>query len=67
VHRPVPLRVKTSSLPITLDGEPHPEGRWEVETDTPGELRMAQRRASAVTARLVARRDGAGIARQPGG
>ena len=64
MHRPVPLRVKTSSLPITLDGEPRHDHEWEVEADTPSELRMAQRQGSVVTARLVAcRATGAGIAR----
>ncbi len=36
----VPLRVKTTSLPITLQGSIAGEGDWRIVADTPRELRM---------------------------
>ena len=52
----VPLRVKTSSMPFTLHGDPTAEGRWTVDTDSPTELRMTQHLGNEPIARLDARR-----------
>ena len=52
---PVPLRVKTGSMPFTLHGVPAPGGHWAVDTDAAGELRMTQRDAAgSAVARLEA-------------
>ncbi len=40
VPKAVPLRVKTTSLPITLQGSIAGEGDWRIVADTPRELRM---------------------------
>jgi rubredoxin-NAD+ reductase len=60
----VPLRVKTGSMPFTLHGVPAADGVWSIDSDTPTELRMTQRRGDDTTARLEARRRGAGV-REP--
>lgn len=54
--KPVPLRVKTGSMPFTLHGVPAADGVWEVETDSATELRMTQRRGAETLARLEATR-----------
>lgn len=53
--RPVALRLKTGSLPITIDGDPRAEGRWAVDVDRPGELSMTLWRDTVAVARLAAR------------
>jgi rubredoxin-NAD+ reductase len=40
VPQPVPLRIKTTSLPITLQGTIGGDGDWRVTVDSPRELRM---------------------------
>lgn len=57
--RPVPLRVKTTSLPITLDGTPCPDAPWSVDHDGPDGLRLVQALPSGGSARLSARRPAA--------
>ena len=52
----VPLRVKTSSMPITLHGAPAAAGRWSVELETGAELRMVQHLDGDIVARLQATR-----------
>jgi rubredoxin-NAD+ reductase len=61
----VPLRVKTSSLPITLHGAPETDGRWIVEADTATELRMTQHRGNEVIAKLEANRSSLTGPKQP--
>jgi rubredoxin-NAD+ reductase len=39
---PAPLRVKTSSLPITVTGPQLPGGLWQTEADTADELRLVR-------------------------
>ena len=39
---PGPLRVKTSSLPITVTGLQQPGGLWQTEADTADELRLVR-------------------------
>lgn len=51
----VPLRIKTGSMPITLHGVPNAHGRWSVDCDAGGELRMTQHDGMAAVARLEAR------------
>ena len=53
------LRVKTSSLPITVTGALHGAGRWQALHDTPEELRLQRLGADgSVLATLVARPPG---------
>jgi len=52
----VPLRVKTSSMPFTLHGVPAPQGRWTVDIETAGELRMTQHLGTEPVAQLQATR-----------
>lgn len=54
--RGVAVRIKTSSLPITLDGEPRADLPWTVASDDAGGLRLVQ---GGGRARLVARRPAA--------
>lgn len=55
VPQAVPLRVKTTSLPITVHGTPGGDGDWRVVADTPRELRMERVDAGGVViATLVA-------------
>jgi rubredoxin---NAD+ reductase len=54
------LRVKTSSLPITVTGVQQPGGRWQTEADTDDELRMVRvgaqgERLATLVARHAAR------------
>ncbi|MES2229096.1 MAG: FAD-dependent oxidoreductase [Pseudomonadota bacterium] len=56
VPNAVPLRVKTSSMPFTLHGAPSAEGRWRVEADGDGDLRMTQQLGDATVAHLQATR-----------
>jgi hypothetical protein len=50
------LRVKTSSLPITVTGVQQPGGLWQTEADTDDELRMVRLGAQGERlATLVAR------------
>jgi rubredoxin-NAD+ reductase len=60
----VPLRVKTSSMPFTLHGAPSADGRWVVEADGDGELRMTQQFGTETIARLQATRRDLAV-RQP--
>lgn len=55
VPQSVPLRVKTTSLPITVHGAISGDGDWRVVADTPRELRMHRvDAAGTVIATLVA-------------
>ena len=53
--RPVALRIKTGSLPITIEGDPRAAGVWTVDADRPGELVMTLWRDTVAVARLAAR------------
>lgn len=56
-HPTVPLRVKTSALPITITGLHQPGGPWQTEADSAEELRLVQWGAQGEKlATLVARR-----------
>jgi rubredoxin-NAD+ reductase len=58
---PPPLRVKTSTLPITITGLHQPGGPWHTEADTAETLRLVQWGAQGEKlATLVARRPAAG-------
>ncbi|MEP7299686.1 MAG: FAD-dependent oxidoreductase [Burkholderiales bacterium] len=52
----VPLRVKTSSMPFTLNGTPLADVPWTVEIDRDGELDMTQRIGEATPVRLQGKR-----------
>jgi rubredoxin-NAD+ reductase len=55
VPQPVPLRLKTTSLPVTVHGTVGGDGDWQVVVDTTDELRMQRVDASGqVIATLVA-------------
>ena len=49
------LRIKTGSLPITIEGDPRAAGLWTVDADRPGELVMTLWRDTVAVARLAAR------------
>lgn len=62
--RPVPLRIKTASLPITLQGTAGGDGHWRVACDTAQELRLQRLDDEGlVTATLVATAPAAALPR----